>query len=67
MDDFNDIPKSIKNTIQKLSNKHKQSLHKDTIEQLCHFPCTLKNYQTLDDAYLLLINNENIQKNLCHC
>ena len=62
VDDFDDIPKSIKNTIQELSNKHKQSLNKDTIELLCHFPCTLKNYQTLDEAYQLLINNENIQR-----
>lgn len=62
VDNFDDLLPAIKETIKKLYNKYKKTLDIPTIDFLCHFPCTLKNYQTLDDAYLLLINNENIQR-----
>ena len=49
VDNFDDLLPDIKETIKKLYNKYKKTLDIPTIDSLCHFPCTLKNYQNINN------------------
>lgn len=62
VDNFDDLLPSIKETIKKLYNKYKKTLNIPTIDSLCHFPCTLKTYQNIKNAYQIFEENNTAQR-----
>lgn len=62
IDNFDDLLPSIKETIKKLYNKYKKTLDIPTIDSLCHFPCTLKTYQSINNAYQVFEENNTAQR-----
>lgn len=70
VDHFDDLLPDIKETIKKLYNKYKKTLDIPTIDSLCHFPCTLKTYQNINNAYQifedsLIVPSHLPIKNVC--
>lgn len=62
VDNFDDLLPDIKETIKKLYNKYKKTLDIPTIDSLCHFPCTLKTYQNINNAYQIFEENNTTQR-----
>ena len=62
VDNFDDLLPDIKETIKKLYNKYKKTLDIPTIDSLCHFPCTLKTYQNINNAYQIFKENNSAQR-----
>lgn len=62
VDNFDDLLPDIKETIKKLYNKYKKTLDIPTIDFLCHFPCTLKTYQNINNAYQIFEENNTTQR-----
>ena len=62
IDNFDDLLPSIKETIKKLYNKYKKTLDVPTIDSLCHFPCTLKTYQSINNASQVFEENNSTQR-----
>lgn len=62
VDNFDDLLPDIKETIKKSYNKYKKTLDIPTIDSLCHFPCTLKTYQSINNAYQIFEENNNAQR-----
>lgn len=62
IDNFEDLLPDIKETIKKLYKKYKRTLDIPTIDSLCHFPCTLKTYQNINNAYQLFGENNTTQR-----
>ena len=62
IDNFDDLLPSIKETIKKLYNKYKKTLDIPTIDSLCHFPCTLKTYQSINNASQVFEENNTAQR-----
>lgn len=62
VDNFDDLLPAIKETIKKLYNKYKKTLDIPTIDFLCHFPCTLKTYQNINNAYQIFEENNTTQR-----
>lgn len=62
IDNFDDLLPSVKETIKKLYNKYKKTLDVPTIDSLCHFPCTLKTYQSINNASQVFEENNTTQR-----
>lgn len=62
IDNFDDLLPSVKETIKKLYNKYKKTLDVPTIDSLCHFPCTLKTYQSINNASQVFEENNSTQR-----
>lgn len=62
IDNFDDLLPSVKETIKKLYNKYKKTLDIPTIDSLCHFPCTLKTYQSINNASQVFEENNTAQR-----
>ena len=62
VDNFDDLLPDIKETIKKLYNKYKKTLDIPTIDFLCHFPCTLKTYQNINNSYQIFKENNSAQR-----
>ena len=62
IDNFEDLLPSVKETIKKLYNKYKKTLDVPTIDSLCHFPCTLKTYQSINNASQVFEENNSTQR-----
>lgn len=62
IDNFDDLLPSVKETIKKLYKKYKKTLDVPTIDSLCHFPCTLKTYQSINNASQVFEENNSTQR-----
>ena len=62
VDNFDDLLPSVKETIKKYYNKYKKTLDVPTIDSLCHFPCTLKTYQSINNASQVFEENNTAQR-----